>query len=303
MPRKSKVVSLEEALGQMHPGMSLLLGGMLFHNRPAALVRGIVRNRIGNLNLFSTPQSAWDTDLLVGAGLVKRCYTPYVGFEYLGMAPNYRAALESGKVDSVMCEAATLVAGLKATIEGIPYHPIGSLIGTEIVDRSPILKRYTGPFGHELVAVEAMKPDVGIFHAQEADEYGNIRHRGSAFMDNFVAKASETVIVTVDRIVSHEEVLREPHRTTVAGFLVDMVVEVPYGAHPCASQLNYNYDEAHFIEYLDASRAATSGRQPQAFEDYLRKYVYEPRSQAEYLERAGGEARLSLLREEARIDD
>src|SRR3989304_10134776 len=111
------------------------------------------------------------------------------------MAPNYRAAAESGKIDAVICEAATLVAGLKATIEGIPYHPIGSLVSTDIVDSSPILKRYTGPFGHELVAVQALKPDVGIFHAQESDEFGNIRHLGSAFMDKYVAKASGTVIV------------------------------------------------------------------------------------------------------------
>lgn len=300
--RRSKLVSMEEALAQMRPGMSLLLGGMLFHNRPAALVRGIVQRRIGNITLYSSPQSAWDTDLLVGTGLATTTYTPYVGFEYLGMAPNYRAALESGRVDSVMCEAATLVAGLKATIEGIPYHPIGSLVGTEVVDHSPILKRYTGPFGHELVAVKAMKPDVGIFHAQEADEYGNIRHLGSTFMDSFVSKASGMVIATVDKIISHEEILREPHRTTVPGFLVDMVVEVPNGAHPCASHLNYNFDEAHFIEYLDAARASATGRNPEAFEGYLKRYIYEPKSQSEYIERIGGEARMRALREEARID-
>ncbi len=300
--RRSKIASLEEAMAHIRPGLSLLIGGMLFHNRPAALVREIVRRRIGDITLFSSPQSAWDTDLLVGVGLVTRSYTPYVGFEYLGMAPNYRAALESGRIDSVMCEAATLVAGLKATIEGIPYHPIGSLVGTDIVDSSPMLKRYTGPFGHELVAVQALKPDVGIFHAQEADEYGNIRHLGSAFMDNCVAKASGTVIVTVDKIISHEEILKDPHRTTVPGFLVDMVVEVPYGAHPCASHLNYNFDEDHFIEYLHAARESATGRDPQPFREYLEKYVYQPESQTDYLERVGGEARLSVLREEVRTD-
>ena len=300
--RRFKLASMEEALGQMRAGMSLLIGGMQWHNRPSALVRAIVRQGIGELVLYSTPQAAWDVDLLVGAGLVTRTYCPYVGFEYMGMAPNYRAAAESGKIDAVICEAATLVAGIKATIEGIPYHPIGSLVGTQIIEASPLLRRYTGPFGDELVAVKALKPEVGIFHAQEADKYGNIRHLGSAFMDSYVAKASGVVIATVDRIISHDEVLREPHRTTVPGFLVDMVVEVPYGAHPCASHSLYNYDEGHLLEYLGAARASASGQNPVAFADYLEKYVYGPASQPEYLARVGGVERMAALVEEARID-
>ena len=51
-------------------------------------------------------------------------------------------------------------------------------------------------------------------------------------MDLEFARAAKTVIVTAEEIVTTEEIARSADRTIVPGFLVDAVVEVPFGAYP-----------------------------------------------------------------------
>ena len=48
--------------------------------------------------------------------------------------------------------------------------------------------------------VPALKPDVVFLHAQEGDEFGNLRHFGSVFADRVLAKAGQrAVVASVDR--------------------------------------------------------------------------------------------------------
>jgi len=139
-----------------------------------------------------------------------------------------------------------------------------------------------------LVAAPALRPDVAIIHAQEADEFGNVRCLGAPFADPILAKTARQVIVTVDRLVSNEEVRAAPRLTTIPGYLVDAVVEAPYGAHPCSSHGAYPHDEAHLRAYLAASAAALRGTDPDAYQAYLRRYVFGCASHQDYLAAFGG---------------
>jgi glutaconate CoA-transferase subunit A len=58
-----------------------------------------------------------------------------------------------------------------------------------------------------------------------------------------MAEASSFVIASVDRLISNRVVREEPFRRTVPSYLVDVVVEVPFGAHPCSSMGFYLHDE------------------------------------------------------------
>ena len=112
--RKSKVVSLSEAASLVKEGSSLAVGGYSMVRKPSAFIREIVKKRIGNLTLLSNI-SSYDTDLLVGAHLVKKAYLCHVTFEYLGLAPNFRRAVEVGEIEMIECDASLLVAGYLAT--------------------------------------------------------------------------------------------------------------------------------------------------------------------------------------------
>jgi glutaconate CoA-transferase subunit A len=67
-------------------------------------------------------------------------------------------------------------------------------------------------------------------------------------------------------------------------FLVDAIVEVPWGAHPTACFRRYDYDPAHLNEYK------VIARDDERFAAWLDEWVYGVRGHEEYLERVGGEA-------------
>ena len=128
----------------------------------------------------------------------------------------------------------------------------------------------------------AIRPDVCLIHAQQADKYGNVQHLASPFFDAMLAQASRHVIVSVDRIVSSDVIRRNNHLTKLPSVMVDAVVEAPWGAHPTASPSLYRSDERHLQEYVKASRTETS------FAAYLQTYVHAATSQAAYLDAVGG---------------
>ncbi|HVA25680.1 MAG TPA: CoA-transferase [Chloroflexota bacterium] len=286
--RRSKLVPLQEALAAVSDGCTLAVGGLWFHNKPMAALRELIRRGVRHLTLIAAPPSSLDSDLLIGAGLVKDAYLAHVSFEHLGLAPNFRHAVEHGLVELHECDEATLLGGLMATLEGLPYHPISSLRGTDHLRTSPLAMPYIARDGSAMVAAPALKPDVAILHAQEADEYGNVRCFGAPFVDPIFAKTASHVIVTVDKLVSNGEVRQAPSRTTIPGYLVDAVVEAPFGAHPCSSHGLHPHDEAHLRGYLAASNAALRGIEPGAFQAYLQRYVFACHSHDEYLEAIGG---------------
>ncbi len=71
-----KVMSLQEAASLVQPGHLLALGGMTLYRRPVAFVRKLIRQGTGELTLLA-PTAGYESDLLVGAGLVKRVLTCY----------------------------------------------------------------------------------------------------------------------------------------------------------------------------------------------------------------------------------
>jgi glutaconate CoA-transferase subunit A len=290
--RTSKLVSLAEAVALVRPGALVAIGGLWFQNNPSTLVRQLIRAGIGELEIVAAPPSSYAVDVLIGASAVTRAYVAHVSFDHLGLAPNHRRAGETGAVEIVDCDEATVLGGLMAALEALPHHPVTSIVGTDLARNSPLATRRAVAGLGEVAAPAAMRPNVCLLHAQEADIFGNVRYLGTPFCDPLFAKTAETVIVSVDRIVDNAAVRAEPHRTTIPGYLVDAVLEAPYGAHPAASQGLYPHDEEHLAAYLAAGRSAETWRA-----EYLRPWVLEMRDAAAYLDAVGGAARLDRLEE------
>lgn len=283
--RPSKLISLEEAVGWVSPGDLVAFGGFLIHNKPSAFVRALVAAGTSDLTITSCPTASYDADLLIGAGLVRRTILGNVSFDYLGAAPRFQAAALSESIDVEICDEAIVAGGYMATIEGIPYHPLSSARGHDVAKGSSLLTPYRSHTGHNLVAVSPLAPDVAVLHVQQADPYGNGRHLGSIWGDELIAKASRRVILTTDELIDETDTRSSPRATTIPGHLVDAVVHLPGGAHPCSSHGRYLYDEAHLREYLELA-ASDDG-----FDSYVQRHV----TGGDYLESIGGSARLAAL--------
>jgi len=74
------------------------------------------------------------------------------------------------------------------------------------------------------------------------------------------------VIVTADEIISLRTTEADPAGTTIPGYLVQAVVEVPYGAHPCACYTRYSHDEEHLREYIRCAELTRTGENPSLFQ-------------------------------------
>jgi glutaconate CoA-transferase subunit A len=93
-----RLVSLAEAVASIPNGSLIGLGGNLTHRAPCAAVHEIVRLGKRDLSLVKTA-AGYDFDVLCGARCVSRVILSFVSLENMwGMAPRFRAALESGAV-------------------------------------------------------------------------------------------------------------------------------------------------------------------------------------------------------------
>ena len=250
-----KRLSLHEVVASIPDGAVLALGGNTLHRAPCAVVHELVRQGKRDLTLVKTA-SSYDTDLLCGAGCVRRAELAFVGFENVfGLAPRYRQAIETGRVKLREHACYSIITGLRAGVQGVPFMPIAGMVGSDVVAASGF-KTVQDPYsGQTLVAVQAIQPDVAVVHVQEADAEGNGVIYGTRFEDVLIAQAARRVILTCERVVPGEQVARQPELTAIPGYLVEAVVEAPRGAWPLSCAGEYDYDHAFLAAYVDAARS------------------------------------------------
>lgn len=293
--RKSKVVSFEEALHHIKDGCRVAIGGFQLASRPMTLLRMVMRNNVKGLTVISPP-CGLDVDMLIAAGTVSKIITSYVGGETIvGIGPVFRKAIEQNEVEIQEYDTGMLIAALRAASEGLPCALWRGGIGTSIQQVNPDLKTLTEPItGSTLLAVPALSADVAVIHASLADEYGNVQHISHPLLDRLIATACKKVIVAVEKIVSNEYIRTNYWRTSIPNYMVEAVVQAPYGAHPTSSPGFYITDVQHLAqEYVPAANAWLKGdREP--LKRYLSKYVYDPKDHWGYLQLIGFERLFSL---------
>ena len=280
----SKIKSISEAIDVIKPGMTVATGGWIFNAQPMALVREIVRKEIKHLTLIPAPGSI-APDMLIGAGAVKTTGCIFISFEQFGLAPNFRKAAETGSIGILEMDGPAIAGGLRAGACDLPYGLIPDMC-TDLPDVNPEYYQpvQSAPGERRMLKVPAIKPDVVLLHAQQADELGNVQYRAPVFFDILMAQAARHVIVSVDRIVSHETVRKSHALTRLPSAFVDAVVEAPFGAHPTVSAGFYDLDEKHIADYVKASADAS------AFDEYLSSYVRKCAGPAEYHKKIGSPA-------------
>src|SRR6202140_5854862 len=173
-----KIVDLDSALAAVKDGMTLGIGGWIFHGQPMALVRGLIRKRVRNLTLVPAPGSI-APDMLIGAGCVATTGCVFISFEQFGLAPHFRRAAESGTVKIHELDGPAIAGGLRAAACDLPY----GLIPDMCTDLPRVNPQTYQPVPHTpgeraMLKVPAINLDVVLLHAQQADELGNVQYFG-----------------------------------------------------------------------------------------------------------------------------
>ncbi len=93
-----KLMSAAEALSLIKDGTRLGLGGTPLAMNPVALAVQLAKRGARDLDLVLAPIGGFAADLLMGAGAVRSVEFAQIGFEELGMAPNFRRLAQEGAV-------------------------------------------------------------------------------------------------------------------------------------------------------------------------------------------------------------
>ncbi len=251
---RSKQIDLAEAVGLVHDGASLGLGGVLLRRKPMAFVDALADAGRRGLRLYCFLASL-DVELLVARGCVAETHTGYVGFEQLGFAPSYGRATTDGTVVPFEYSELLFVAGLRAAGSGVPFLPIRGALGSDLVPELGLRETICPYTGEVLLAAPAISPDVVVIHAEAADTAGNVlapsTHDFLYDADAALARAAERVIVTTERIVHTNEI--RGRDALLFSFEVDAVVEAPRGAWPTGVPGLYGADVEAVRAYLGAA--------------------------------------------------
>lgn len=284
--RRSVLLGEEEAASWIESGMTIAIGGLLLSSHPMAIVRQIIRRGIRDLTVIGAPSAGLEIDLLIAAGCVSKLVTAYVGGEgIVAVGPAFKAACEAGSLELWECDESIFYAALRAGAQGLPSMPSKGLLGTSYPQLNRRLVPYEDPVtGEPLLAVPALRADIAVLHASQADVYGNVQYVGTGFGDRALYNAADRTIVQVERIVPVEEIRRDPLRTAIP--YVDAVVRAPFGAHPFASPGFYLEDARLLNEYVQAARQAKEN-DASGLEQFVRRYVRDPRDHVDYLEAVG----------------
>jgi hypothetical protein len=188
-----------------------------------------------------------------------------------------------------------LNARLGAGARNLPFLPTRGAIGSDLITHNPEnLKMLDDPFGgFPVLACRALVPDVALIHAHRADRYGNIQYDPTVMWPDIaiMPKAAKRVIVSAEEIVDSEVLRRHPERTILPGFMVNAVVEAPYGAHPTSFFPNYGYDAGFHQQWTAISRDAGK------VAEFLDRYIRTPSTQQQYLETVGGVEAINRIEE------
>ncbi len=251
---KSKLMNLKDAISLINDGDMVAIGGIGQNKVPIAAVLEIINQGKKNLHIVGREKGI-DFDLLIGNGCVKTVSSAYVGLEQFGLAMNFRKAVENGEIEFLEHTCGSIINAIRAGAMGLPFIPIKGLFGSDLFKVRDDFKEITCPFtGEKLVAIPSINPDVAIIHCHEADEFGNVRIYGTRFEDVLMAKASKKVIVTVERIIPHSEIRKEPEKTTIPYFYITAIVKVPGGAKPTSLYGEYPVDIEGMKKLIERSK-------------------------------------------------
>jgi len=260
----AEIVSLEALAARVRPGMRVAVPADYCGVAMTATV-AIIANRPEKLHLVCVPVTGIQGDMLIGEGLVSVLETSAVTLGEAGRAPRFVDGVGRGAFQLMDATCPAIHSGLIAAQKGVPFLPIRGIIGSDLLRTRTDWKIIDNPFAEDdpLVVVPAIHPDVALFHAPEADRFGNVRiGRRRELLT--MAHAAKATLVTVERL-SETSLLDD--EDSAAGVLPALYVEsiavAPRGAWPLGLWGEYPADTA------EISRYAAMARTPEGFAAYM----------------------------------
>ena len=274
----SDTTTLREAVAELvRDGDAVALEGFT-HLIPFAAAHEVIRQGRRDLTLIRmTPDLAYDQ--MIGMGCARKLVFSWGGNPGVGSLHRFRDAVQKGWPSTLELEEhshAGMANRYVAGASNIPFAVLRGYVGTDLPTVTPTIAPIRCPFtGEELMAVPALKPDVTIIHAQQADRRGNVAIWGITGIQKEAVLCARRSIVTVEEVV--DEVHPHPFQVVLPSVTVDAIAVVPEGARPSYAHGYYDRDNAFYEAWDPISRDRDR------FREWMQRHVVGTESFAEYL--------------------
>jgi glutaconate CoA-transferase subunit A len=270
MKALARILSLKDAVRELvHDGDIVACEGFT-HLIPFAAGHEIIRQQLRNLTVVRmTPDVIYDQ--LIGAGCVSKLIFSWGGNPGVGSLHRFRDAIENAWPVPLAIEEhahAGMAAAYAAGAAGLPFGMLRGYVGSDLPKHNPRVKFIECPYtGETLATVPAVRPDVAVIHAQQADRKGNVLLWGLVGVQKEAVLAAKRSIVTVEEIVDRLDA--PPNAVVLPTWVVSAVCEVTGGAFPSYAAGYYQRHNA-FYKQWDAI-----ARERDTFEQWIQRHVME----------------------------
>ena len=237
-------------------GTRISIGGHHFARLPIALLRDIAKSSVRDLNYF-----AWagglPLELLLEADAIGSIDICFSSLDIFGLAPRFREVAENRRLPIRDWPALTMIQGLRAAQQNLPFMPVQLPTGSTMMERCPAVTRHCDArTGREIGLVEAQIIDTLLLHASRADTDGNVEIYGAKALDVGQAGAARQVLVTVEEIVPAGTLRQNGRNTILTRNLITAIAEAPGGAYPTSCLPHYATDYARIRHILEGKHGS-----------------------------------------------
>jgi 3-oxoadipate CoA-transferase alpha subunit len=217
------VQSVADAMAGIKDGATVHIGGFGAVGQPNALIDGLIETGAKGLTIACNNAGVGRVGLARLMDL-ERVAKIICSFPRSSDPVVFETLYRAGKIELEITPQGTLAERMRAAGAGVPAFFTATGVGTKMA----VGKEHREIDGRMYILETALKADVALVEAWEADRWGNLTFRESGRNFNPVcAMAADLAIVQSQHIRELGELTGD--QIHLPGIFVDRVVHVPYG--------------------------------------------------------------------------
>lgn len=212
-----KNAAIDQALGVVKAGMTVMIGGFLAVGTPEKLIDTLLQNGTDKLTVIANDTGMPDKGIgkLVANKRLKRAVVSHIGTN-----PETGRQMNAGELNVELVPQGTLAERIRAGGAGLGGLLTPTGIGTLVAEGKAVIN----VDGRDYLLEKPLKADVALLKAYKADTAGNLVFRRSARNFNpLMATAAAIVIVEAETIVAAGQI--DPDEVMTPGIFVDWIVQ------------------------------------------------------------------------------
>jgi acetate CoA/acetoacetate CoA-transferase alpha subunit len=213
-----KIRQIDEVLGKINDGCTLMAGGFGGVGTPPSLIDAILEKEVRELEIICNDTGFPHIGIgkLISAGRVRKVIASHIGSN-----PIAGNLMSEGKLEVEFSPQGTLGERIRAGGMGLGGILSDVGMGSEIAEKG---KKLVEVEGRTYFIETALTANVAIICGKTADEFGNIIYKKSARnMNPLMAMAGDYTIAEVDEIVPLGEL--DPEAIITPGVFVQAIVQ------------------------------------------------------------------------------